>query len=114
MRPRLAGRSAPQKQEGAGNAGCAVHPQSRVDVGNTRGSHYRLTENTRHFLRNGFTAYFVLFLVTGLCCHHRPREGCLENLTPASGRQNHTTSPSASALFVKSASASTASHAQRS
>ena len=30
------------------------------------------------------------------------------NLTPASRRQDHTTSPSASALFVKSASASTA------
>jgi hypothetical protein len=33
----------------------------------------------------------------------------LKNLTPASGRQDHTTSPSASAPFVKSASASTAS-----
>src|SRR5665213_1062329 len=33
----------------------------------------------------------------------------LKNLTPASGRQDHTTSPSALALFVKSASASTAS-----
>jgi hypothetical protein len=31
-------------------------------------------------------------------------------LTPASGRQNHTTSPSASAPFVKGASTSTASH----
>src|ERR1700732_10621 len=33
----------------------------------------------------------------------------LKNLTPASGCQDHTTSPSASAPFVKSASASTAS-----
>jgi hypothetical protein len=33
------------------------------------------------------------------------------DLTPASGRQDHATSPSASALFVKSASASTASRA---
>jgi hypothetical protein len=32
-------------------------------------------------------------------------------LTPALGRQDHTTSPSASALFVKSASASIASRA---
>jgi hypothetical protein len=31
------------------------------------------------------------------------------NLTPASGRQDHTTSPSASAPFVKGASTSTAS-----
>ena len=34
---------------------------------------------------------------------------CSANLTPASRRQDHTTSPSASAPFVKSASASTAS-----
>ena len=40
-----------------------------------------------------------------------PREPCPHDLTPASGRQNHTTSPSASALFVKSASASIASRA---
>jgi hypothetical protein len=33
------------------------------------------------------------------------------NLTPASGRQDHTTSPSAKASFVKGASASTASRA---
>src|SRR5438034_2748644 len=34
----------------------------------------------------------------------------LESLAPASRRQDHTTSPYASAPFVKSASASTASH----
>jgi hypothetical protein len=34
----------------------------------------------------------------------------ITSLTPASGRQNHTNSPSASALFVNSASASNASH----
>ncbi len=39
-----------------------------------------------------------------------PRSLLLKDLTPASGRQDHTTSPSASALFVNSASASTASH----
>jgi hypothetical protein len=33
----------------------------------------------------------------------------ITNLTPASGHQDHTTSPSALALFVKSASTSTAS-----
>jgi hypothetical protein len=37
------------------------------------------------------------------------RSVLLKNLTPASGRQDHTSSPSASAPFVKSASASTAS-----
>jgi hypothetical protein len=44
------------------------------------------------------TVSFVLFLATGLCCHHHQcnAAGIVTNLTPASGRQNHTTSPSAS------------------
>ena len=43
------------------------------------------------------TVSFALFLVTGLCCHHRQRDAVriIAKLTPASGRQNHTTSPSA-------------------
>ncbi|MEO6840354.1 MAG: hypothetical protein ABI192_06270, partial [Bradyrhizobium sp.] len=41
----------------------------------------------------------------------RVMRSIIANLTPAPGRQDHTTSPSASALFVKSASASTASRA---
>jgi hypothetical protein len=70
------------------------------------------------------TVSFVLFLVTGLCCHHRRcdakhRHQCnaariVTNLTPASGRQNHTTSPSASVRLVLRAEASIASRTQRS
>ena len=41
------------------------------------------------------TGSFALSLATGLFCHHRPREWLPANLTPASGRQDHTTSPSA-------------------
>jgi hypothetical protein len=42
------------------------------------------------------TVSFALSPVTGLVCHRRPKEALLlENLTPASGRQDHTTSPSA-------------------
>ncbi len=49
----------------------------------------------RHSLRNGFTVSFVLSPVTGLCCHRRRRDarktpGIIANLTPASGRQDHT------------------------
>jgi len=44
------------------------------------------------------------------CHRHRAMREPLRNLTPASGRQDHTTSPYASAPFVKGASASTASH----
>jgi hypothetical protein len=51
----------------------------------------------RHSLRNGFTVSFALSPVTGLCCHRRldarKTPGSIANLTPASGRQDHTTSP---------------------
>jgi hypothetical protein len=53
-------------------------------------------EAIRHSLHDGVTAYFALSPVTGLSCHRRrPRcESIIANLTPASGRQDHTTSPS--------------------
>jgi hypothetical protein len=64
--------------------------------------HHGHTGLTRHSLRNGFTAYFVLSPVTGLSCHRRSRGKIPANLTPASGRQDHTTSPSALVPFVSS------------
>ena len=61
--------------------------------------------------RNGFNG-FLRALVSGLFCHRRLTDirriptrlgGCTSaNLTPASGRQDHTTSPYASASFVSS------------
>jgi len=65
------------------------------------------------------TAYNALSPVTGLCCHRRLAELPLRNLTPASGRQDHTTSPYAAALssgpkmIEPDATASIASRAQR-
>src|SRR4051794_41561482 len=56
------------------------------------------------------TVSFALSPVIGLCCHRRQRKASA-NLTPASRRQDHTTSPSASARFVKHATASIASRA---
>jgi hypothetical protein len=53
----------------------------------------------RHSPRNGFTAYFVLSPGTGLSCPRRSRDKPA-TLAPASGRQDHTTSPSASASLV--------------
>src|SRR3984957_21138693 len=80
-------------------------------IENTRVSHHGRTGNHPAFPHAMvLTVSFALSLVTGLCCHHRPQETLLpRNLTPASGRQDHTTSPSASAHLVKSASASIAS-----
>src|SRR6202035_446797 len=59
-RPRLAFRC-PSKEEGAGNAGCALHPRSRVQKRKRKRTRaYRAAENIRHSLRNGFTAYIAL------------------------------------------------------
>jgi hypothetical protein len=94
--------------EGVGNAGCPLHPRPRV--------HFVLVERTRVTTstpeRPAFphamvlTAYVVLSPVTGLFCHRRQRIKVLSkpgrarrnsaNLTPASGRQDHTILPSAS------------------
>jgi hypothetical protein len=49
------------------------------------------------------TVSFVLSPATGLSCHRHPRKMLPANLMPASGHQDHTTSPSASSAFVKGA-----------
>jgi hypothetical protein len=99
--PRL-GLGSPQR-EGAGNAGCALHPRSRVQwVEGNAHEHTGSAEAIRHSLRNGFTAYFALFPATNSCCHRRQRiEICLSPVGPtrlrwldiSHGCQNHTTSP---------------------
>ena len=72
--------------------------------------HTGSAEAFRPSLRNGFTAYFVLSPVTGsLATVLREKLSFSQNLTPAPGRQDHTTSPYASATLVSCAAASTAS-----
>jgi hypothetical protein len=63
-------------------------------------SHHGHTGITRHSPRSGFNAYIALSSVTGLSCHRRLRKLPSANLTPASGRQDHTTSPSAATTLV--------------
>src|SRR6202165_1161018 len=71
-------------------------------VENTHVSHHGHTGITRHSPRNGFNGF--LRALPGDPAFLPPSPALLSaNLTPASGRQDHTTSPSASALFVKSA-----------
>ena len=65
-------------------------------------------EIARHSPRNGFTAYFVLSPVNRAFLPPSSAR-LLADLTPASGCQNDTTWPYASALFVNCAAASTAS-----
>src|SRR3954464_14357269 len=53
--------------EGAGKTGCLLHPRSRVRFcANKNGTRaYRAARAFRPSLRNGFTAYFVLFPENG-------------------------------------------------
>ena len=71
----------------------ATKKQAAVTTGSAR--------STRHSLRSGFTAYTwsprgpgFLAPVIGVM------RSIIANLAPASGRQDHTTSPSANAAFV--------------
>jgi hypothetical protein len=100
-------------KEGVGNAGCPLHPRPRVHLVVVERT--RVTTSTPESpgipARNGFTTYFALSPVTGLFCHRRPRTNVVSapgradttsaNLTPASGRQDHTTSPYATTSLVR-------------
>src|SRR5712664_562197 len=94
--------SCPRKQEGAGKAGCALHPRSRVQTCTKKRTRaYRFSGGIPAFPAQWFTAYSALSPVIGLSCHRRPREVLLPaNLTPASGCQDHTASPSARVALV--------------
>src|SRR5216684_461959 len=97
----------PWKTEGVGNAGCPPHPQPRVQwVESTRVSHHRYSRIHPAFPHAMvLTVSFVLSPVIGLVCHRHPADMVLSapgwadkpplDLTPASRRQDHTTSPSA-------------------
>src|SRR6476469_5289266 len=94
--------------EGAGMPGAQCARSRAWCVVNTRVSHHGHTGNTRHSPRNGFNG--LLRALPGDRALLPPSPAALAaSLTPASGRQDHTTSPSASARFVKRAFASTAS-----
>src|SRR6267142_2542574 len=86
------------KTEGAGKAGCRLHPWvpcNKKHGGRTTGS----TGITPAFpARMVLTVSFVLSPVTGLFCHRHFADHLRESLAPASGRQDHTTSPSAGKL----------------
>jgi hypothetical protein len=87
--------------EGAGNTGCALHPRSRVQQCTKQNAHEHTgsAEAIRHSLRNGFNGLFRA--LPGDRAFLPPSPALLSaNLTPASGRQDHTTSPSA-AVYAK-------------
>ena len=91
-----------RNQRAQGKPGARRTRSLACKVKSTRVSHHRFTGTPGLPCAMVLTVSFVLSPVTGLCCHRRPQEALLlENLTPASGRQDHTTSPSASAPFVR-------------
>src|SRR5258708_3153192 len=112
MRPRFSENLRPLKTEGAGKTGCALHPRSRVQYVH-KNAHTSIQVQRR---ASGLPCAMVLRLITrsprrpALLPPSSLRSLLLKNLTPASGRQDHTTSPSASATFVFVTSPSTASH----
>src|ERR1700687_3677278 len=92
--------SAPR--EGVGNAGCQRTRSRACSVDSTRVSHHEYAETPGIPARNGFNGF--LRDLPGDRAFLSPsslRSLLLKNLTPASRRQDHTTSPSALALFVK-------------
>ena len=97
VRPSREGAVRPSR-EGAGKTGCALHPRSHVQ-GMHKQTHMSIQVQRK---QSGLpcamvlTVSFVLFLATGFLSPSSPRSLLLRNLTPASGRQNHTTSPSTS------------------
>ena len=100
----------PSRIEGAGNAGRSMHPQPRMQNKKAyEHSHHGHTGFTRHSPRNGFNGFLRALPGDRAFLSPSSAETSSANLTPASRRQDHTTSPSALAPFVSAAFASTAS-----
>jgi hypothetical protein len=109
--PELCVASALHRTKGAGKAGCTLHPRSRVPARrNGAHEHRGPAEASRLSLRDGLRLTSCSSRRTALLPPSPPRSLLLENLTPAPRRQNHTTSPYASASLVSHGFASTASH----
>src|SRR5437667_3707416 len=62
-----------KEAEGAGNAGCALHPRPRVQQKSTRVSNHRYTASTGIPCTMVLTVSFVISPVTGLFCHRHSR-----------------------------------------
>ena len=112
--------SLPPKHRGRRESRVSDAPAAaRVVVVNTRVSHHEFTGNIRLSPRNGFNGLFRALPGDRALLPPSPlRSLLLKNLTPASGCQDHTTSPSARVSFARTLSctdtvASTASRIQR-
>jgi hypothetical protein len=86
MRPSFAFNFHPQEQEGAGKAGCALHPRSRAQIAH-RKTHTSIQVQRRHpaFPAQWFTAYSALSSVSRALLPPSSAENFPANLAPASG-----------------------------
>jgi hypothetical protein len=103
MRP---SRCKPSARKGVGDTGCPVHPQPRARMVVKKCARVFTAvapEITRHPRTQWFTAYSALSPEIGLSCLRRRRKIFSADLTPASTRQDHTSSPSALGALVRSA-----------
>src|SRR4029078_2511190 len=100
QRPRIVARvlyrvKPSESSEGAGNAGRSMRPQPRMQNKKAyEHSHHGHTGFTRHSPRNGFNG-FLRALPGDRALLPPSLADPSANLMPASGHQNHTTSPSA-------------------
>src|SRR2546429_8439814 len=92
----------PFETEGAGNAGRPMRPKPRVQMVSEahEHSHHGHTGNHPAFPAQWFYGFLRALPGDQACLTPSPAL-LIADLTPASGRQNHTTSPSGSARFVK-------------
>jgi hypothetical protein len=95
-------KSRPLQSEGAGNAGCPMHPQPGVRILVVKYAHQ--CSQRKHRKHPASPTQWFYGLLRALPGDHRfvdpvirATRWRLANLTPASGRQNHTASPSATA-----------------
>src|SRR5438874_10968849 len=89
-------------REGAGNAGCALHPRSRVPrIAQLAHTSIQVSGNTPTSpAQRLYGLYRALPGGAGLLSPSPLRSVLLKNLAPASRRQNHTTSPYAAEPFA--------------
>src|SRR6185369_6404243 len=101
LRPRFASSFGPLRNRGRREDRVLAAPAvSRAICANKNCTRaYRAAGTLRPSLRNGFTAYFVLFPENGSFASVAS-ETDPANLTPAPRRPNHTTSPYASGAYV--------------
>jgi hypothetical protein len=95
-----------RRRRAQGRPGARMHPRAFAQKRLRKGAKTTGTGGiTPAFPAQWFTAYFALSLGTGLSCPHHQRDAdrIIANLAPASGRQDHTTSPSAIAAARQSA-----------